>query len=57
MIWLPFYLKKFFFFFFLAALDLRCSIQAFSSCREQGLLFVTVHRLLIAVVSLVERGL
>ena len=26
-------------------------MQAFSSCGEQGLLFITVHRLLIAVAS------
>ena len=31
---------------------------AFSSCREQGLLFFAVHRLLVAVASLVvEHGL
>ena len=54
----------FFFFFnkfiylFLAALGLCCCTRAFSSCSEQGLLFVTVHRLLIAVASLVaEHGL
>ena len=40
-----------FFFFFLAALDLRCCAQAFSSCSEQGLLFVAVHRLLLIVVA------
>ena len=34
------------------------SVQAFSSCREQGLLSPAVRRLLIAVVSLVvEHGL
>ena len=50
----------FFFFFliyliylFLAVLGLCCCVRAFSSCGEQGLLFVAVHRLLIAVVSLV----
>ena len=43
---------------FLASLGLRCCVQAFSSCGEQGLLFVAVHRLLIAVASLVaEHGL
>ena len=32
--------------------------RAFSSCGEQGLLFVAVHRLLLAVASLVaEHGL
>ena len=46
------------FFFFLAALGLRCCARAFSSCGEQGLLFVAVRRLLIAVASLVaEHGL
>ena len=48
----------FFFFEFLAALCLCCCAWAFSSCGERGLLFVAVHRLLIAVASLVaEHGL
>ena len=47
-----------FFFFqyiylFLAALGLHCCMGAFSSCGKRGLLFVAVHRLLIAVASLV----
>ena len=43
---------------FLAALGLHCCLRAFSSCGERGLLFVAVHGLLIAVVSLVtEHGL
>ena len=43
---------------FLAALGLHCCVRAFSSCSEQGLLFVAVSRLLIAVASLVvEHGL
>ena len=37
----------------LAALGLHCSAWAFSSCGEQGLLFVVVRGLLIAVASLV----
>ena len=50
------------FFFFLilhlAVLGLRCRTRAFSSCGEQGLLFVAVRGLLIAMASLVaERGL
>ena len=56
--------KGLFFFFykfiylFLAALGLRCCVQAFSSCGERGLLFVAVRRLLIAVASFVaEHGL
>ena len=47
-----------FFFLCLAGLGLHCCAQAFSSCGEQGLLFVAVHGLLIAVASLVvEHGL
>ena len=43
---------------FLAALGLCCCTWAFSSCCEQGLLFVVVHEFLIAVASLVaEHGL
>ena len=42
------------YFLFLAALGLCCCVQAFSSCGEQGLLFVAVRRLLTAVASLVE---
>ena len=38
---------------FLAALGLHCCTPAFSSCGEQGPLFVAVHGLLIAVASLV----
>ena len=42
----------------LVALGLRCCVRAFSSCSEQGLLFVVVHRHLIAVAFLVaEHGL
>ena len=40
------------FILFLAALGLRCCMQAFFSCSVQGLLFVAVRRLLIAVASL-----
>ena len=52
----------FFFFlnliYFLAVLGLHCCTQAFSSCSEQGLLFVAVHRFLTAVASLAaEYGL
>ena len=38
----------------MAALGLCYCAQAFSSCGEQGLLFVAVRGLLIVVVSLVE---
>ena len=43
---------------FLAAASLCCFVRAFSSRGERGLLFIAVHRLLIAVASLVaERKL
>ena len=43
---------------FLAALGPRCSEWAFSSCGEQGLLFLVVRGLLVVVASLVaEHGL
>ena len=52
------FLKILFIYLFLAALGLRCCTWAFSSCDEQGLLFIAVHRLLITVASLVaEHGL
>ena len=38
---------------FLAALGLRCCARAFSGCGKQGLLFVAVRRILMAVASLV----
>ena len=42
----------------LTALGLRCCTQAFSSCGKQGLLFIVMCRLLIAVASLAtEHGL
>ena len=42
----------------MAALGLRCCVQAFSSCGKRGLLFVAVRGLPIAVASLVaEHGL
>ena len=42
----------------MAALGFCCCAWSFSSCGEQGLLFIVVHRLLIAVASLVmEHGL
>ena len=54
-------LKCFFFFkfyLFLAVLGLCCCTQVFSSCGEQGLLFVVVCGLLNVVASLVvEHGL
>ena len=48
----------FFIYLFLAVLGLCCCVWAFSSCSEQGLLFVAVRGLLIAVASHVaEHGL
>ena len=45
------------FILFLAVLGLCCCTWAFSSCGERGLLSVAMHRLLIAVASLVvEHG-
>ena len=53
-----FFKKNFYLFYFLAVQGLCCCVCAFSSCGEQGLLFVVVHGLLIAVASLVaEHGL
>ena len=48
-----FFLNKFIYFIylFLVALGLRCCVWVFSSCGEQGLLFVMVRGLLIAVPS------
>ena len=59
---MPVLRKLFFFFFliysFLSVLGSRLCARAFSSCGEQGLLFVAVRGLLIAVASLVaEHGL
>ena len=44
-----------FIYLFLAALGLRCCVQAFSNCGKRGLLFVVVRGLLIAVASLVAK--
>ena len=53
-----YFFKIYFIYLFLAVLGLRCCARAFSSCGEQGLLFVAVRRLLIVVASLVaEHGL
>ena len=43
--------------FVVVVLSLRCRMPVFSSCSEQGLFFVAVHRLLIPVASLVEHRL
>ena len=42
---------------FLAAPDLCSCVQAFSSCSEQGLLFATLHQLLIIVTFSVDEHL
>ena len=53
-----FFFKYLFIYLFWAALGLRCCARAFSGCSEQGLLFVAVCGLLIAVASLAaEHGL
>ena len=56
-----FFLNNFIYFYLfiiLAVLCLRCCTRAFSSCGEQGLLFIAVRGLLIAVAFLVaEHGL
>ena len=49
------FLNYLFIYLFLAVLGLRCHVRAFSSYGEQGLLFVAVRRLLIAVASLVAK--
>ena len=51
------FFRNLFIYLFLAAIGLRCCTWAFSSCSEQGLLFLVVRGLLIAVASLVEHGL
>ena len=48
-----FFLRVLFIFIYLAVLGLCCCIWAISSCSEQGLLFIAMCRLLIAVASLV----
>ena len=48
-----FYKFIYFIYLFLVVLGLRCWAWAFSGCSERGLLSVAVHRLLIAVASLV----
>ena len=47
----------YFIYLLLDALGLHCCARAFSSCGEQGLLFVAVQGLLIVVASLVEHGI
>ena len=50
-------IERIVFFLFGGLLGLCCCVQAFSSCSEQGMVFVVVSRLLIAVSSLaVEDG-
>ena len=58
MLLLYYYYYYYYFNLFLAALGLHCYVRAFSSCGEQGLLFVAVHGLLIVVASpAAEHGL
>ena len=49
--------KKNVIFSFLVALGLHSCIPAFSSCSEQGLLFIEVHGLLVAAFLVTEHGL
>ena len=60
-LWSPlffYFLKLINFFFFFGCVGSLLLHMAFSSCGEQGLLFVAVHGLLIAVASVVvEHGL
>ena len=42
---------------FLDVLGVHCSMWAISSCRERGYSLVAMHRLLVAVASLVEHRL
>ena len=52
------FFKNKFIYLFLAVSGLRCCRRAFSSCGEQGLLFVEVRGLLFVVASLAaEHGL
>ena len=59
-IFFPYFLNAFLFlkiiclfvYLFMAALGLCCYTRAFSSCGEQGLLFIEVRGLLIVVASL-----
>ena len=45
------------FILFLAALGLRCCVRAFSSCGEQGLLFIVVHGFIVVASLVAEHGL
>ena len=55
---ISFFLTFYFVYLFLTLLGLHCCVRAFPSCSEQGLLFVAVCGLPIAVASLVmEHGI
>ena len=57
-VFIIFLINLFIYLIFMAALGLHCCAWDFSSCGEQGLLFIAVRGLLIAVASLVaEHGL
>ena len=47
---------KIYFYFWLHWVFMHCCVQAFSSCSEQRLFFVVMHRFLIVVASLVGDG-
>ena len=50
---LPNFLKDLFIYLFMASLGLRCCVRALSSCGEQGLLFLVMRVILMAVASLI----
>ena len=51
------FLKILFIYLFSVVLGVHCCVPAFSSCSEQGLLFVAAVGLLVGVASLVEHRL
>ena len=53
-VWSPSFKLIGFTYLFLSALDLRCFSRAFSSCDQQGILFVAAPKVLRVVASLVE---
>ena len=52
-----FFLIYLFLYLFLAALGLHCCTRAFSSCGEQGLLFLAVRGLTAVTSLVVEHGI
>ena len=54
---LSFFFKIYLIYLFLAALGLRCCVQAFSSCSEWELLFIAVCGLLVVASLVAEHRL